>query len=691
MVLGSRNGGRWPPRYLAGGAALLCLALFAAADALILSGAEDLSFHVRTHIVLLATAVCGWTVAAAVLRRVVFRPLELLGREIRIVASVNPAYEISLPGPHALGDIPEAVQELGLAVGSAKLAVADAVAERSRELESRRERLEAILTSLREGIVVCDERARIIFYNDAARQVFHGNPALGVGRSLHLLCAPAPIENALQVLRRRRVRQAEGDEPEEDVSFVCTALHGIVLSCRMWLLPESAEHSWSFLFVCEDISGTAAERERRENVLRETVRSMRAPLTRIGLSADSLELLPDLEPATRVELERALVGDARLLVEQFDLLARAVEESESPHLVMREVFVEDVVAAAAQKLEKKGVRLTILGDPLRVRADLQSLLFLIEFFALRIGSYCEVPAIEVETLLGDKRVYFAFCWRGGVVPQGEIQRWVATPVELQGGQNVADLLERHGSEVWSHAHETPGFSTLRFPVPAAPGQWAQPPSVLRSRPVYVDLSEPPRIELAEGWERQPLESAHFVVFDTETTGLAPREGDEIVSLAGVKVIERGIIVGEVFDQLVDPLRPIPETSVRIHGITDEKVRGMPRIAEVLRAFRAFVGDAVLVGHNGAFDLEFIRLKEQAAGVRFDRPLLDTLVLSRYLHDHTPAHSLDAVARRVGVQARDRHSALGDALITAQVLLKFVFLLRERGVTTLGDALNLAGR
>jgi DNA polymerase-3 subunit epsilon len=664
------------------------------ADALLTAGIGDAALRERIHVVLAATAVLTsllFVALAAVLQRLVFRPLELLGKEIGIVAGVNPGYQIDVPGPHLLGGVPQAVSDLAAAIAGSKRAIAAAVAERSRDLESRRERLEAILTSLDDGIVVCDERARIVFYNPAARRVFRDNPALGIGHSLHLLCAAAAIDGALQVLRKRQVRTADAGEREGDVSFVCTAPQGAVLSCRMRLLPPLPGLSWSFLFVCEDISGEADTRGRREELLRGAVKGMRAPLTNLSLSADSLELLPDLDPSCRAALEHTIVEDARTLVRQFEVLAREVEELESPRYVMRDVFVEDLVTSVAQRLEEEGIRLTLIGEPLWVKADVQALLFLLEFFARKIHRHSSAAALEVETLLGDRRVYFNYCWRGDLVPQGEILNWTSGPAAPWGSHTVAEVLERLGSEVWSQRHEAPGFATLRFPVPSSSNQWASPAPALPSRPVYVDQAAPTEIELAAGWEQLPLDRVHFVVFDTETTGLSPLQGDEIISLAGVRIINQGIVVGETFDRLVDPGRLIPPASMRFHGISDEQVQGRPRIEETLRAFREFVGDAVLVGHNGVFDLRFIRLKEPGAGVHFRGPVLDTLALSRFLHDHTPSHSLDAVAQRVGVVVRDRHTALGDALITAQVLLKFIYLLQERGVTTLGQAFAVSGR
>jgi DNA polymerase-3 subunit epsilon len=678
---------RLVPYFLAGGA-LLCIALFAGADALLLEVADGPAARGQTHRAVGAAAVLAFLVLAAVaaaMWRFVFRPLEDLEREIRIVG-VNPAHSLELPRHHLLGDIPAAIHDLGAGLSGSQRAIAEAVAARSNDLEDHRTRLEAILMSLEEGILVCDERARIVFYNPAARRVFHDHPALGVGRSLYLLMAAAPVENSLRVLRQQRARnQSPGDG---DISFVCATPQGLVLSCRIRLLPGLPGLAWSFVLTCDDISAEAATQGRREQLLRETIREMRGPLTGLGLSADSLELLPSLDPDCRAVLERGLQQDAHRLIAQFNVLAREIEEEASPRFLLREVFVEDLVASVAQRLEARGLRLTMIGDPLWAKADVHALLFLLEYFAEKIQQTCGVDAIEIETLLGDRRVYFTYCWRGAPVPQGEIQRWLSCPAEPYDTHTVGEVLERHGSEVWSRRHETPGYATLSFPLPSPPNRWGPPPAALPARPVFVELPEPGDFEEAGGRETVPLDRLTFVVFDTETTGLAPEGGDRVVSLAGVKIVNRGIVVGEAFDQLVNPGRPIPPSSVRFHGVTDEMVRERPHLGKVLRDFHAFVGDAVLVGHNAAFDMRFIHLGQPEAGVRFHGPLLDTLALSRFLHGHTPVHSLDAVARRLGVAIRDRHTALGDALITAEIFLKFLYLLPERGVTTLGQALEL---
>jgi DNA polymerase-3 subunit epsilon len=138
--------------------------------------------------------------------------------------------------------------------------------------------------------------------------------------------------------------------------------------------------------------------------------------------------------------------------------------------------------------------------------------------------------------------------------------------------------------------------------------------------------------------------------------------------------------------LVNPQRPVPAMSVQIHGIQPELLLTQPPITEILPQFHGFAQDAVLVAHNAAFDMKMLQMKEAVTGLRFDQPVLDTLLLSSIVHPNQEGHSLDAIAARLNVCIVGRHTALGDALATAEVLLKLIPLLEAQGVTTLNDAL-----
>ena len=110
---------------------------------------------------------------------------------------------------------------------------------------------------------------------------------------------------------------------------------------------------------------------------------------------------------------------------------------------------------------------------------------------------------------------------------------------------------------------------------------------------------------------------------------------------------------------------------------------------MLPAFHAFAQDTVLIAHNAAFDMRFLQLKENLTGLRFDQPVLDTLLLSAVVHPNQESHRLEAIAERLNLTIIGRHTALGDAIVTAEVLLKLIPLLAEKGIRTLGEARQAA--
>jgi DNA polymerase-3 subunit epsilon len=183
----------------------------------------------------------------------------------------------------------------------------------------------------------------------------------------------------------------------------------------------------------------------------------------------------------------------------------------------------------------------------------------------------------------------------------------------------------------------------------------------------------------------------YTVLDTETTGMNPSAGDAIVAIGAVHVVNGRVLERETFDRLVDPRRAVSPASTAVHGISGDMLAGQPTIDEVLPELAAFAAGTVLVGHNVDFDLRFLEVAQKHDGGWMDQPALDTLLLSAALHPDASEHRLDAVAQRLGVPVLGRHTALGDALVTAEVFLRLLRLLAARGVHTLDEARELTAR
>ena len=184
----------------------------------------------------------------------------------------------------------------------------------------------------------------------------------------------------------------------------------------------------------------------------------------------------------------------------------------------------------------------------------------------------------------------------------------------------------------------------------------------------------------------PLSKLTYVVFDTETTGLNPSQGDEIIQLGAIRIVNGQLLYHEIIDQLVDPRRFVPPESVAIHGIEPALLKGQPTIDQVLPHFHKFAENSVLVAHNAAFDMRFLELQEEKTGLVFTNPVIDTLLLSSIIHPNQDTHSLEGLAERLNVTIVGRHTALGDAIVTGEVLLKLIPLLEAHEIHTLADAL-----
>lgn len=218
------------------------------------------------------------------------------------------------------------------------------------------------------------------------------------------------------------------------------------------------------------------------------------------------------------------------------------------------------------------------------------------------------------------------------------------------------------------------------------GVVGNPPSAARA--VWTLLGGDPRFAVAADgvWSLAAsipgvasLRAERWVVVDVETTGGSPAAGHRVTEVAAVCV--EGGAIRERWSSLVNPERPIPSNITALTGISNAMVRGAPRFGEVASRLAELLGGRVFVAHNAGFDWRFVGSElERCSSLALAGPRLCTVQLARKLLPHLPSRSLGALIDLYGLHSEARHRALDDAVATARILLRFLEMLDERGVT-----------
>jgi DNA polymerase-3 subunit epsilon len=183
----------------------------------------------------------------------------------------------------------------------------------------------------------------------------------------------------------------------------------------------------------------------------------------------------------------------------------------------------------------------------------------------------------------------------------------------------------------------------------------------------------------------PLKELEVVVFDLETTGFSPYQGDEIISFGAVTVIGQEIKEQETFYSLVNPKRVIPAEIERLTGITNQMVVEAPDIIEVLQRFLEFVEKKVLIAHGSGHDKQFLNAALwRTSRTSLTHRLIDTMMIARWLDAKRPSYCLDSLLKAYEIPVTTRHHALQDSLMTAHLWVRFMQDIAQKQIMTMGD-------
>jgi len=577
------------------------------------------------------------------------------------------------------------------------------VGEASAHVAQQRDQLAALMAELQQCVIVCNREGRILLYNDRALALsrvlskapgpMRGIELIGLGRSIHGLIDTGPIAHALETVERRLAR----GEASVSARFVTATPEGHLLQVSMAPVrpAEGGDGALSgYVLLLDDITARQEAQTRNDRLLVELTEASRASVAAIQAALEMLDY-PDLAPAEREPFQAVVRSEVTAMAARLDEVAGRAAADVMARWPLQEMQGTDLLAAAARRIEAetgRAVTIDTADEDLWLSVDSFAIIQALTFLAGRLSAATNPARICLRLSPAGRRAHLDLGWEGSGAGAEVLRGWQYETMRPDGTGlplTLRDVVERHGGELWLEQDRAGGSPVLRFLLPLA--EAAEPAIPIGSRPEYYDFDLFAASAGSRELDDRPLTDLACTVFDTETTGLDPAGGDEIIQIGAIRVLNGKLLSGECFDQLVDPCRSIPEVGIPIHGIRPEMVRGQPTILQVLPAFHAFAADTVLVGHNVAFDMRFVALKEVAAGLRFDQPVLDTLLLASLAQPNEEAHGLEVIAARLGVSVEGRHTALGDARTTAEIFLALLPLLRQRGIATLGEAREASRR
>ncbi len=605
----------------------------------------------------------------------VARPIQRLSGALLARAHADTGEDIDPTMAKYLGDLAPAAQQIATKLASSRNALAESIALETTRLIDQREQLAAIGAALPIGVLVCSGSHRVVFYNGAAAEILSDDHAPGLDHSIFDFLQPSGI---LDAYARLCSDTEAGNSSTTFLTSTTTASRTLSAHLRLVHAPTDTDKSPGYLLTLEDVTQDILnDTDSRARIL-DVLDAMRPALVSVETSLRLREDTPSL--AHNLELTEAIVSRTGSLIRSvhqlYDVQSHQIRRVWPQETVAPMPFLRDIAARfrvaniSTDTLRQAPLRLA----PLPMSALIEHLLTRIyhahggKVLSLLISDEADDPMLVIG-------------WSGAALSIDVLDQWLNEQLTIGvAGVTGRMVLEMHHTDVWPEFGRL-GRSVLRLPLP-------KPLTHHRPNPRRMVTYDFDLMETApdQSLITAPLSGLAYVVFDTETTGLLPAQGDEMCQLAAVRIVNGRILRTETLDMLINPGRAIPKSATAVHHITNEMVADAPAPLAAAQSMLSFARDAILVAHNAPFDMEFLRRQEPHLPGRFDHPIIDTVLLSAVVFGQEAEHTLDAICGRLGIEIPShlRHTAMGDTIATADAFLRMITMAQSKGITTFGQ-------
>jgi len=593
-----------------------------------------------------------------------FIPLTKLPDEISVISTVNSSHRINIEGGKEILAITKAINLFADHHETLQKNIKEEINRKRAELEIEKNMLASFFDELPQGIIACNTEGEIILFNKKAKVIEAQNHTIGIGRSIFDIMDKDIITNALYEINVKKPKRHEAASS----SFIALSPGNVVIKADISPITDRRNNFAGFIVVFYNIGKDFELYAKIDNIFKCT-------------GNEILSCLDQIKKENMVMPEMAAIEENLKKSEQ-DFIEKIKERL--PFLVVSD---RDIITTVQKKA----------GEKLNISLKPQ---FPAHINWIRIETYSFIYAfLSILTILKNKTLKKAFnCTLFKEdnflaiffhIPDAEKNLNIFKDENLF--LKLKDFLNYHAAQI-SLSFNEKSEKGIKILLPLAE---MKEPEGLRNiviaqdayeRPDFFDFDLFTKRKSDSKLNEMHLEDIVYTVLDTETTGL-DTQNDEIISIGAVRIVNGRILNGEKFNQFIDPKMNIPLESEKIHGINNKMVEGKPDIKEVLPLFYKFSENTVLVAHNAAFDMKMFSMKEAETGIKFDSPLLDTLLLALIVYPMHKKHDMASIANFAGVDIVGRHTAMGDASATAEIFLKLIPLLAKKGIHTLNDAVE----